>query len=168
MLHIFSASKVIYKMWENVQGFTQQIWELPQQIDDHEQVFAHLREHYSNPKTDLIAMLKEGISFLISMFDENPYELRVILEFWCQVPRNKMITELNVSMNEFLARTTAIIIQEGTKRGVFRKRDPQIAAYTLMSIVDGFAFNHLINKGSLDSKKLEKELTDLVLGYICK
>jgi AcrR family transcriptional regulator len=159
---------VIRKMWDNVGGFTRQIWDLPEQADDPEEVFAHVREHYANPKTDLIAMIKDGIRFLISLFDENPYELRVILEFWCQVSRNKMITDLNASMNEFLVRTISIIIQEGTKRGVFRKRNPQVAAYALMSIVVGFAFNHLINKGSFDSKKLEKELTEAVLSYVCK
>ncbi len=159
---------VIHKMWENVVGFTREVWELPDGIHDPEELYARVKEYYSNPKTDLIAMLKEGIRFLISMFDENPYVLRVILEFWCQVPRNQMITELNASMNEFCMRTTAIIIQEGTKRGIFKKRNPQVAAYTLMSAVVGFAFNHAINKGKLESKKLEKELSDLILSYVCK
>lgn len=158
---------VIRKMWENVVGFTRQIWELPDQTDDPEEVHTLVKEYYSNPKTDLIAMIKDGITFLISMYDENPHVLRVILEFWCQVPRNKTITELNISMHEFLMRTTAIIIQEGTKRGIFRKRNPQLAAYTLLSIIAGFAFNHAINKGGLENKKLEKELTDLILGYLC-
>lgn len=159
---------VIQKMWENVLGFTRTVWEFPDQTDNSEEVYPLLREYYSNPKTDLIAMIKNGIKFLISIYDENPEVLRVIVEFWCQVPRNKMITELNHSMHEILMRTTAIIIQEGSKRGIFKKRNPQVAAYTLISIVVGFAFNHIINKGSLDSKKLEKELTDLVLGYVCK
>jgi AcrR family transcriptional regulator len=158
---------VIRKMWENVVGFTRQIWELPDQTDDPEEVHTLVKEYYSNPKTDLIAMIKDGITFLISMYDENPHVLRVILEFWCQVPRNKTITELNISMHEFLMRTTAIIIQEGTKRGIFRKRNPQLAAYTLLSIIAGFAFNHAINKGGLEDKKLKKELTDLILGYLC-
>jgi AcrR family transcriptional regulator len=159
---------VIHKMWENVAGFTREIWELPQETDDPEEMYVRVREYYSNPKTDLIGMIKEGIKFLITMFDENPHVLRVILEFWCQVPRNEMITELNASMHEFCMRTTAIILQEGAKRGMFKKRNPQVAAYTLISAVVGFAFNHAINKGELDSKKLEKELTDLILGYVCK
>ena len=159
---------VIHKMWENVVGFTREIWELPDETDDPEEVYTLVREYYSNPKIDLVAMMKDGIRFLISTFDGNPYVLRVILEFWCQVPRNKMITELNTSMHEFCMRTTAIIIQEGTKRGIFRKRNPRVAAYTLISAVVGFAFDHAINKGSIESKKLEKELSDLILGYLCK
>jgi AcrR family transcriptional regulator len=159
---------VIHKMWENVVGFTREIWEFPEQADDPEEVFTLLREYYSNPKTDLIAMIKDGVSFLVSMFDDNPHVLRVILEFWCQVPRNEMITELNISMHDFLMRTISIIIQEGTKRGIFMKKNPQLAAYTLTSAVVGFAFNHVINRRDLESKKLEKELSDLILGYICK
>jgi len=159
---------VIHKMWETAEGFTRAIWEIPERTDDPEEVYTLMREYYSNPETDLIAMIRNGINFLVSMYDENPHILRVILEFWCQVPRNEMITKLNISMQEFIMRTTAIIIQEGAKRGVFKRRNPQIGSYTLEAIVVGFAFNHTIHKGKLDSKKLEKELSDLILGYLCK
>lgn len=159
---------VIRKMWENVVGFTREIWELADQAEDPEKVFALIRDHYANPRTDLIARIKDGVRLLFSIFDDNPHVLRVIAEFWCQVPRNEMITELNHSMQGFLTRTMAIIVQEGAKRGIFKKRNPDLAAYTLMSAVVGFAFNHIINKGDLESKKLEKELTDLILGYLLK
>lgn len=159
---------VIRKMWENVVGFTREIWELADQTEDPEKVFSLMREHYSNPKTDLVETIKNGVRLLFSIFDGNPYVLRVIAEFWCQVPRNEMITELNKSMQAFLMRTMGIIVQEGAKRGIFKKRNPELAAYTLMSAVVGFCFNHIINKGDLESKKLEKELTDLILGYLLK
>ena len=159
---------VIYKMWEHVEGFTREIWEIPEQAGDPEEVFDRLREYYSNPETDLIAMINDGVSFLVSIFDNNPHVLRVILEFWCQVSRNEMITALNTSMHDFLMRTIAIIIQEGGKRGIFKKKNPRLAAYTLMSAVVGFAFNHVINKRDLESEKLEKELSGLILGYVCK
>ncbi len=161
-------ASVIYKMLENVQGFTRTIWELPDETDDIEEVYAKLREFYSDPNNDLVLTIKEGTRLLVALYDENPHVLRVMLEFWCQVPRNKMITALNNSTQEFFMHTTAIIVQEGVKRGIFKKRNPQIAAYTLMSIVTGFLFNHTINKGKLDSKKLEREMADLILGYVCK
>jgi len=159
---------VIRKMWENVVRFTREIWELADPIDDPEKVFTLMREHYSDPRTDLVAMIRNGVRLLFSIFDENPYVLRVIAEFWCQVPRNEMITELNNSMQAFLMRTMAIIVQEGARRGIFVKKNPEVAAYALMSTVVGFAFNHIINKGTLESKKLEKELCDLILGYLLK
>ena len=159
---------IIHKMWRNLSAYSREIWNLPDQTDDPEEIYTYVREYYSNPRTDLVAMIKGGIRILISAYDDNPNIWRVIAEFWCQIPRNKMIIELNNSMQGFLMRTTAIIIQEGTRRGIFKKRNPEVAAYTLMSIILGFALNHFLNKGSLDSKRLEKELTDLILGYVCK
>jgi AcrR family transcriptional regulator len=159
---------VIQKMWENVLGFTRAIWELPAEADEEETVYNRVKKYYSNPKIDLLALMKDGIRFLITTFDENPYVLRVIMEFWCQVPRNKIITELNDSMHSFNLNISAIIIQEGIKRGIFKKRNPQLAAYTLICAIVGVAFNHAINKGKLDSKKLEKEVSELVFGYLCK
>lgn len=159
---------VIRKMWENVVGFTRAIWELADQTEDPEKVFAQIRQYYANPKVDLIERIREGVRLLFSILDGNPYVIRVIAEFWCQVSRNELITELNTSMQAFLVQTLAIIVQEGVKRGIFKKRHPELAAYTLMSTVVGFAFNHIINKGDLETKKLEKELADLILGYLLK
>ena len=159
---------VIQKMWENVLGFTRGIWELPVEVEEQEAVYSLVKKYYSNPKIDPVTVMKDGIRFLFTIFDEDPYVLRVIMEFWCQVPRNKMITELNDSMHSFIINISAIIIQEGMKRGVFKKRNPQLAAYTLVAAIVGVAFNHAINKGNLDSKKLEKEVSELVFGYLCK
>ena len=159
---------VIQKMWDNVQGFTREIWELPDEVEEQEAVYNLVKKYYSSPKIDLVAIMKDGIRFLINTFDENPYVLRVIMEFWCQIPRNKMITELNDSMHSFVINISAIIIQEGMKRGIFKKRNPQLAAYTLVSAIVGVAFNHAINKGTLDSKKLEKEVSELFFDYLYK
>jgi len=159
---------VIQKMWENVLGFTRGIWELPVEVEEQEAVYSLVKKYYSNPKIDPVTVMKDGIRFLFTIFDEDPYVLRVIMEFWCQVPRNKMITELNDSMHSFIINISAIIIQEGMKRGVFKKRNPQLAAYTLVAAIVGVAFNHAINKGNLDSKKLEKEVSELFFGYLYK
>lgn len=159
---------VIHKMWGNMVDFSKKVWELPEEMEDLEKVYARVRKYYSAPEVDLIARMREGIRFLVNLFDEDPYTIRVILEFWCQVPRNPMITELNQSMHEFLTRVSSIIVQEGIKRGIFKKRNPQLAAYTLVSAIVGFAFNHVINKGDHDSNKLESECCDLILGYLCE
>jgi len=159
---------VIQKMWENIMGFTREIWELPAHVEEEEALYSLVKKYYSNPKIDPVTIMKDGIRFLFTIFDENPFVLRVIMEFWCQVPRNKMITELNDSMHGFIINISAIIIQEGMKRGIFKKRNPQVAAYTLVAAIVGVAFNHAINKGNLDSKKLEKEVSDLFFGYLNK
>jgi len=92
---------IIHKMWRNLSAYSREIWNLPDQTDDPEEIYTYVREYYSNPRTDLIAMIKGGIRILISAYDDNPNIWRVIAEFWCQIPRNKMITELNNSMQGF-------------------------------------------------------------------
>lgn len=157
---------VIHKMWGNMMGFTKKVWELPEETDDPERVYAVVRKYYSDPGVDLVAVIREGIRFLVTIFDEEPYTFRVILEFWNQVSRNPMITELNRSMHTFLIRISSIIIQEGIRRGIFKKRNPELASYMLVSTIVGVAFNHVMNKGDLDSKKIEKDFCDLILGYL--
>jgi len=79
-----------------------------------------------------------------------------------------MVAELSAHMQEVIIGTTAVFIQAGAKRGGFKKRNPQLAAYILVSTITGAAFSHVVSKGSLDSKKLKKELTDHILLYLCK
>lgn len=158
---------VVRMMWANLLDMTRDAWELPDQIDDPEEVYSRVREYYANPKVDLIAVIKNGVNILVSMFDENRHILRVTGELWCQVPRNKMVAELSTHMQEVIIGTTAVFIQAGAKRGVFKKRNPQLAAYILVSTITGAAFSHVVSKGSLDSKKLKKELTDHILLYLC-
>jgi len=159
---------VIHKMWDNVVGLTRSIWELPDQVDDEKEVYKRVKEYYTDPAIDVKEVMRNGIQFLVAWFDENPHILKVILEFWCQVPRNPMITELNHTMYRTLLNVSAIILQEGMKRRIFRKRDPHLAAYVLISAVTGFSFNHIINKGDFDSRKLEEELSDFFFDYLCK
>ena len=157
---------VIQKMWDNVMGLTRRIWELPENVDEEEEVYKRVREYYSDPRIDLVTVIGNGVKFLSQWFAENPRIIRVILEFWCQVPRNPTITRLNNSMHRFLANVSAIIIQEGIKRKLFKKRDPMMAAYILISAIIGLAFNDIINKGDFGSKEIEKDFSDLIFGYL--
>ncbi len=159
---------VIHKMWDNVVGLTRKIWELPDQVDDEQEVYRCVKAYYANPGIDPKEVIRNAIQFLVAWFDDNPHIMRVILEFWCQVPRNSMITELNHSMHKTILNTSAVILEEGMNQGVFRKQDPHLAAYVLISAVTGFSFNHVINKGDFDSRKLEQELCDLFFDYLCE
>lgn len=157
---------VIHKMWDNVLELTRNIWEIPEEVDDEELVYTRISEFYSDPKVDIVRLIQGGIRFLVAWFGENVHIVKVILEFWCQVPRNPMITDLNKSMHNFLVRISSIVLQEGMKRGTLKKRDPRLAAYILISAITGLAFNVIINEGNFDSKKLEKDFGDLVFDYL--
>jgi len=158
---------VIQKMWDKIVDLTRMIWELPEE-EDEKKIYKRVKEFYSNREIDLVSFMRGGLNYLAGWMDENPHIIRVILEFWCQVPRNPLITRQNDSMHNILMNISAIIIEEGMKRGVFKKRDPHMAAFVLISGISGLAFNHVINKSRVDTKKLEKDFGDLVLDYLCR
>ena len=58
-------------------------------------------------------------------------------------------------------------INQGIKRGIFKKRDPDYAANILLSLITGIAFAYAtINEQGFDSKRMEKELSNLIFGYL--
>ena len=159
-------NSVIQRMWRNTVQITKELWALPEEVEDEEEVYRGVKRYYSDPNIDLIAVMRDGIKFLLLWFDENPHILKVILEFWCQAPRNPLIAELHNSMTPYIRNLSTIVINEGIKRGIFRKRDPRKAAYTLISAISGVAFNQIFSKGEYDHKTLEKDICDLVFDYL--
>ncbi len=158
---------VIQRMWDNMVGVTRKVWDIPEgEGEEGKKVFNRVKDHFADPSIDLIVIMKDGIKFATAWVDENEHIIRVIMEFWCQVPRNPLITELNHSMHEYLVSISAALIQEGTKRGVFKKHNPRMAAYVLVSSFTGLAFNYAINRKGIDHRKLEKEFGKLVIDFL--
>ena len=160
-------ASVIQKMWDSIVDLTRKILELPAEGEEQE-IYEKVRAYYADPKVDPLALIRQGIRFLVEWIEENPTAVKVVLEFWCQVPRNPMITDLNRSMYRYLLDVSAIIIEEGVRKGVFRKRNPRLAAYILISGFTGLAYNHIINPSELDRKALQKDFSELVLAYLGK
>ena len=159
-------NSVIQRMWQNIVDISRGIWNLPDKIDDEKTVYAQVKKYYSDPNTDLQEVIQNGIKFLLAWFDENPLILKVVLEFWCQIPRNPMISKLFQLTEPYIRNVSSIIIQEGIKRGVFKKRDPKRAAYVLTSAISGIAFTQIVNNGEYNHKTLEKDLCDFAFGYL--
>lgn len=158
---------VIQRMWDNMVGVTRKVWGIPaEEGEEGKKVFNRVRDHFSDQSIDLIAIIKDGLKFATAWVDENEHIIKVIMEFWCQVPRNPLITELNNSMHEYLVTISAALIHEGTRRGLFKKLNPRMAAYVLVSSFTGLAFNYAINKKGIDHRKLEKEFSKLVFDYL--
>ncbi len=159
-------NSVIQRMWRNAVQITKELWALPEEVDDEGEVYRGVRQYYSDPGIDLIAVMRDGIKFLLLWFDENPHVLKVVMEFWCQVPRNPLIAELHESMYPYTRNISAIVIDEGIKRGIFKKRDPEKAAYTLISAISGIAINQILDDGEYNHKTLEEDICDLVFDYL--
>ncbi len=157
----------IASIWEDMKVLTRGVWGIPADVADEEKIYEYIRKFYSTQEIDFIAIIQNGIKILLQWFIENPYTISVALEFWSQVPRNPMINDLKNTFQPFIRNTSAIFMQEGIKRGVFKKRDPQLSAHTILSVITGFAMSHVVMKDNeFKIKDLEKEYTDVILGYL--
>ena len=161
-------ASAIESIWDNLMAITRRVWNIPEDVEDEEKITAYIRKYYSNPEIDFISILTNGIKLLLHWFKENPHIILVALEFWSQVPRNPKIMDLRDSFQPYIRNTTAVVIEEGIKRGVFKKREPDVAAHVLLSVVTGLAASHVVTlTEDFDILALEKDYTDLVFGYLC-
>ena len=159
---------VIRRMRDHVVELTRRIWDLPGDgaAEATESSYRRLKEYYAHPDIDLSAVIRNGIPVLFSWLEGNPHVLNVILQFWCQLPRNPVIAELNGSMKKHLQRISAVILQEGMRRGVFRKRNPNLAAHTLLAAITGVVLSQVLFDREFDRRKQERAVEELVLQYL--
>ncbi len=159
---------VIQRMRKEIIKLSSVIWELPDSFgtEDEEEIYKEAAKYYSNPNINLSSVLKDAIKYVIYWTEQHPLFIKVILQFWCQIPRNPMITELNESIHQYFKNISAIFINEGIKRGNFKKRNPKLAAYTLLSAITGLALNQIIYKKEFDNKNIEKTFNEFVFDFL--
>ncbi len=157
---------VIKKMWDDLMELFQLVWAIPDDFENEEKLFKHLRRHYSDTEIDIEQVMREGLKYVLSWLYENPDVIRVVLEFWCEVPRNEMIRDLTDGIQTYIRKISALVIKEGMKRKIFKKRDPELAAYTLLSALHGLGFYYAVRLEEYDYEKFEKEVTDLIFTYL--
>jgi len=157
----------VERIWEDLLEIIRTIWEVPEDFDDEKKIYKLVRQYYSDSEIDFDSSIRDGVKILLGWFEENSHLLTVSLELFCQVPRNPMIAELRDASQPFLRNVSAVFIEEGIKRGHFKKRDPQLAAHMMLSAITGLAFAHVTTReGEFDSGKLEGELCDMIFGYL--
>ena len=161
-------NSAVESIWDDLKYLTTIVWRIPDDVDDEEKIIEYVRKYYSSPDIDFVGIIENGIKVLLQWFEDNPHTISVALEFWSQISRNPMINELKDTFQPYIRNTSAVVIQEGIKRGVFKKRDPQIAAHTMLSVLSGFAISQVVTgKDVFKIKDLEKDYTELILGYLC-
>jgi len=157
---------VIQKMRKEVVKLAKLIWELPENVEDEEEIYKQAAKYYADPQVNLVNVLKDANKFIVQWFTKNQLIIKVILQFWGQIPRNPLIAELNESIHQYFKNISAIFINEGIKRGEFKKRNPKMAAYTLLASLTGLALHQIMFKKEFDDKSLEKSLNDLIFDYL--
>ncbi len=147
--------------------FTSEILGLPAGLTNRKKIKTIIKKRFSDPEIDLLPFIDEGIRIFIKWFERNSNLIAVGLEFFCQVRRNPVIAEVRDEVQPIIHDAASAFISEGIKRGNFKKHDPDYTANILLSLITGIAFAYAtIDEGGFDSKKMKKELDDLVSGYL--
>jgi AcrR family transcriptional regulator len=157
----------VESIWADLLGLTRTVYQIPEGVTDEKKIYRLIRQHYSDPQVDFVSVIRDSIRLLLSWFEEHPDLLTVVLELFCQIPRNTLIANLRDMTQPFIRNVSAVFIEEGVKRGAFKSRNPQHAAHMLLSAITGLAFAHVTTrKGEFDLKKLEADLCDIIFGYL--
>jgi AcrR family transcriptional regulator len=155
------------RIGEDMMEHTRAIWGMPATVQGEKMVREWIRRRCSEPTLDLMAVIRSGVGLLIDWFEESVHLMAVALELFCQVRRNPVIAEVRDRVHPYIRNASAAFIEQGILRGVFKDRDPEVAAHVLLTLIAGFALAQVTTrKGQVDPDLLEKELCELIFGYL--
>jgi AcrR family transcriptional regulator len=117
---------------------------------------------------DPIEKLKNLIQVTTIEFLEHSGDLaRIMMDFWAEGVRSKNEELLNIVNLELVYSEykllIADILHEGIKNGVFKKVDVHSLAAILVGALDGAMLQWIINKNTIDLKKVSEVLLDMLL-----
>ncbi len=162
-------ASAIESIWDDLIELTRNVWQIPKGEEDEQKIYEQISKYYSNPEIDFISIIRNGIRLLLGWFVENPHIITVAIEYWSQSSRNPKISELKETIQPYIRNISAVVIQEGINRGLFKNRNPRIAAHTLLSVISGFGLSHVITReGDFNIKDLENDYCDVILNYLCE
>jgi len=157
------------KIGSEMLATTLKIWGIPSDVRDEKKVQELIRARCSEKDFDFIAVLQEGVNIFVRWFEQSPHVIATGLELFLQVRRNPVIEGIKDKVNPFIRNACAVFIEEGIKKGAFKKRDPQYTALMLISLVSGLSFAHVTaREGEFEADIIIKEMSDLILGHLQK
>ena len=120
---------------------------------------------------DPINKIKQLIQVTIIDFLEHSGDLaRIMMDFWAEGVRSKNDELLNIVNLELVYSEykllIADILHDGIKNGVFREMDVHSLAAILVGALDGVMLQWIINKDTIDLKRVCEVLIDTLLNGI--
>ena len=120
---------------------------------------------------DPIKKINNLIRVTVIEFLEHSGDLsRIMMDFWAEGVRSKNNELLNIVNLELVYSEykllIADILHDGIKKGVFREIDVQSLAAILVGAMDGAMLQWIINKDTIDLKKVSEVLIDTLLNGI--
>ena len=106
--------------------------------------------------------LKNLFETFINQFEKDPIVFKALLEFWSLAGRD---TEFNIKLEKVthnFIQYIESIIKKGVESGEFKHVNPNIAALSIMVVIEGISWFTLFEKNSVSAK----EYTDTVFEFI--
>ncbi|MDP7608919.1 MAG: TetR/AcrR family transcriptional regulator [Candidatus Marinimicrobia bacterium] len=124
---------------------------------------------YSNsllklPQEDISSgeQLKNLFETFFDQFEKDPIVFKALLEFWSLAGRDKDFKIKLEKVTQNFIHYIESIIKKGVKSGEFKQVNPNIAAMSIMVVIEGISWFTLFEKNSVSAK----EYTDTVFEFI--
>mgnify|MGYP001359951514 FL=1 len=124
---------------------------------------------YSNsllklPQEDISSgeQLKNLFETFFDQFEKDPIVFKALLEFWSLAGRDKDFKIKLEKVTQNFIHYIESIIKKGVESGEFKQVNPNIAAMSIMVVIEGISWFTLFEKNSVSAK----EYTDTVFEFI--
>ena len=116
-----------------------------------------------DPREKLLAFCNEAFDLV---HKEKAY-FSVLVDFLAQINRNKRLRQAMVKLFQSYRDEIEAIPQEGMAKGIFAVKDVRFTSVTIVSLIQGNIFQHLIDQEAFDysayTEKTKKQIFALVM-----
>ena len=101
-------------------------------------------------------------------FEKDPIVFKALLEFWSLAGRD---TEFNIKLEKVtynFIQYIESIIKKGVESGEFKQVNPNIAAMSIMVVIEGISWFTLFEKNSVSAKEYTETVFEFILSGLLK
>ena len=112
--------------------------------------------------------LKNLFETFFHQFEKDPIVFKALLEFWSLAGRD---TEFNIKLEKVtynFIQYIESIIKKGVESGEFKQVNPNIAAMSIMVVIEGISWFTLFEKNSVSAKEYTETVFEFILSGLLK
>ena len=130
---------------------------------------------YSNsllklPQEDISSgeQLKNLFETFFKQFEKDPIVFKALLEFWSLAGRDTDFKIKLEKVTQNFIHYIESIIKKGVKSGEFKQVNPNIAAMSIMVVIEGISWFTLFEKNSVSAKEYIETVFEFILSGLLK
>ena len=130
---------------------------------------------YSNsllklPQEDISSgeQLKNLFETFFDQFEKDPIVFKALLEFWSLAGRDKDFKIKLEKVTQNFIHYIESIIKKGVESGEFKQVNPNIAAMSIMVVIEGISWFTLFEKNSVSAKEYTETVFEFILSGLLK